>query len=166
MKKIIFILLLFVSFGIQAQVQFNKGIISPIFTCANKTMHDGANDTIASLIVSNVVDSAFVGNIDFVYANSDGTDVQTRCGKYLINCPIKAGAITSATFTSAVASEVLTSGSLTETLSLSYVKASGTIYIIVKYDSSITPTANKLSYTITSYLGVASSGITTYNFTY
>jgi hypothetical protein len=120
---------------------------------ANKQMHDNANDTLFSLVIGS--DSAFSCNMQFNYRNNDGTDQQTRSGFYNIAVSIKTGSEAGYQFTSSSAVEHLTGGStLAETLSVDYVQATSTLYVIAKYNSSLTPTTNKLNYSVLGASGV------------
>jgi len=131
----------------------------------NKKMHDNANDTLCSWVID--ADSATTADIDFGYRCNDGTDRQCRTGVYKIACGIKVGSESGYKFTS-TGEEHLTAGSLGETLSVDYVQATSTIYIIVKYDSSLNPTSanNSINITIVSKSGVKNDVITFYNHNY
>lgn len=141
------------------------GTMSDYYTTIyNKKMHDNADDTLFSFVIS--TDSAMTAVVNFGYRNNDNTDRQSRSGTYNISTCIKVGSESGYQFTSS-AVEHLTSGTLAETLSVNYVQATSTIYVIVKYNSSLSVTSADtfLNFTIVNITGVKTT-LTFYNYNY
>jgi hypothetical protein len=143
------------------------GTMSDFYTTIyNKKMHDNANDTLFSFVIN--ADSAMAAVVNFSYrCKNTATNIRhSKAGLYNIAASIETGSEGVYQFISS-AVEHLPSGTLAETLSIDYVQATSTVYIIVKYNSSIDPTSanNSINFTITSISGVKTT-LTFYNYNY
>jgi len=112
-----------------------------------KPLVDNANDTLFSVVINS--DSSFACTFDMELTVNNATDRQARSGTYRFVSGIKTGALVTPVFQVSSAIEDLGGGTLAETLTYSYVKATSTLYLIGKWDSSLNPTVGQMMGSIT-----------------
>ena len=105
---------------------------------------DNTNDTLYSIVLNG--DSIYSSELSVNYFCNDGTNKQVINSIYQISVPVKAGVISNEANT-VTSNKALMSGTCDVSIVTSYVKASGTLYIMTKYDSSLNPTEAQAKYT-------------------
>ena len=110
-----------------------------------KTLHSSSNDTLFSVVVGS--DSVYSAVIDYAAVFRDATHRQLITGRIHLTVAISGGDIDSARIDTVVESRALTSGTISEDFDLlSYNAATHRLYVIVKYETSLSATVSRMYY--------------------
>lgn len=132
-------------YAIGVSATTDNTLLDAIITPSEKNLVDNTNDTLFSVsIVATQTDSIVAGNFVYDVLTTKTGEVQAESGNMNFCGVVKDGVATVSTPSGSVFVQSLSSGSLTGTWALTWNNTTKLFYMIVKYDSSLDPTAGTM----------------------